>query len=486
MRTQLIYISAFCLLSACAHVERPRETSVPVRPPDIPSPTVFQLEKEKPVEIIKQEEPFSFSLREADVKDILRAIGKQTNHNMIIEPDVKGITTVDLQGVTLAKALEYILEPLGYTYKMENKSIYVSKPKAHTRIFNVNYIALKKIGTSNVFATPGAITGTTATSSTSGSQVSVKSETESDFWKTLEDNIKGIISKDGKFVINRQSMMVLVTDYPKNIDEIQLFLDTAEGIIHRQVVIEAKIVEVQLNDQSRQGINWKFVDGKIGEFTIQGQQSFLNQLITAPASSSTPVAGTPFFRIYGGNKHISIDNTFIDLLRIYGKVETISSPRIATMNNQRAIIKVTRQDVYFDVDKDVTTGVVALTYTPRFIDVGLTLDIIPQIDDKNNIILNVHPIMSEKISEVSTPDGFARVPVLDVREVDTIVKVKEGETIIIGGLIKSSKSNTDTGTKWLMDIPVIGNLFKLNEKESSKSELVIFLTPRIVYGASDS
>jgi type II secretory pathway component GspD/PulD (secretin) len=210
----------------------------------------------------------------------------------------------------------------------------------------------------------------------------------------------------------------------------------------------------------------------------------LNQLTTT-SSSSTAVSGTPFFRIFAGNKNLDIENTFVDLLKIYGKVETISSPKIATMNNQRAIIKVTKQDVYFDVDKDVTNGVVALTYTPKFIDVGLTLDVTPQVDDRDNIILNVHPIMSEKVSEVTTPDGYAKVPVLDVREVDTIVKIKEGETVVIGGLIKNKKSTTDTGTKWFMDIPVIKHLFKVSEEEVSKSELVIFLTPRITYGASN-
>jgi len=482
MKKHWICIAVFCFLSSCAHIEQTNETATISKPPDIPSPVVFQIEKEKPVNIPKQEEPFSFSLREADVKDIIRAIGKQANYNVVIEPDVKGITTVDLVNVTLNRALEYILEPLGFTYKIEERTIYVSKPKLETKIFSVNYIALKKIGTSNVYATPGAMTGATA-GSTSGSQVTIKSETESDFWKILEDNIKALISKDGKFVVNKQSMMIFVTDYSKNLKEIKMFLDAAEGVIHRQVVIEAKIVEVQLNDESRQGVNWKFVDARIGEFSLQGQQAFLNKLTTAAASSSTAVAGTPFFRIFGGNKNLDIDNTFVDLLKIYGKVETISSPKIATMNNQRAIIKVTKQDVYFDVDKDVTNGVVALTYTPKFIDVGLTLDVTPQIDDRDNIILNVHPIMSEKVSEVTTPDGFAKVPVLDVREVDTIVKIKDGETIVIGGLIKNRKSTTDTGTKWLMDIPVIKHLFKLNEEETSKSELVIFLTPRIIYGA---
>lgn len=484
MKKDWIYIAVFCFLSSCAHIEQTKETRAPSKPPDIPSPVVFQTEKEKPVDVPRQEELFSFMLRDGDVRESIRAIGKQCGYNVVFERDVSGTTTIDLKDVSLNKALEYILEPLGFTYKIESRTIYVSKPKPETQVFSLNYVALKKIGSSNVYATPGAMTGTTTGGGASGSQVSIKNETESDLWKSLEDNIKALISKEGRFVVNKQSMIIFVSDYPKYLKDIKMFLDTAEGVIHRQVVIEAKIVEVQLNDESRQGVNWEFVDANIGSFRFQGQQSLLNQLTTA-SSSSTAVSGTPFFRLFVGNKNLDIDNTFIDLLKIYGKVETISSPKIATMNNQRAIIKVTKQDVYFDVDKDVTNGVVALTYTPKFIDVGLTLDVTPQIDDRDNIILNVHPIVSEKVSEVTTPDGYATVPVLDVREVDTIVKIKEGETVVIGGLIKNRKSTTDTGTKWFMDIPVIKHFFKVSEEEVSKNELVIFLTPRIIYGASN-
>ncbi len=490
MRKQWIYIAAFCFLSACAHVEPAKETKAPVNPPDIPSPISFQIEKEKKIEATKSEELLSFSLREADVKDIIRAIGKQANYNVVVEPDVKGMTTVDLKNVTLDKALEYILEPLNYAYKIEDRTIYVSKPKLEPRIFHLNYIALKKIGTSTVYATPGTIGGssstsggTTTTSSSSGSQVSVKSETESDLWKSLEDNIKALLSKEGKFVVNKQAMMIFVTDYRRTLESIEMFLKAAEGVVQRQVMIEAKIVEVQLNDSSRQGINWKLVNAQINGVSLSAQQAFLNPL--SDPVGTTAVAATPFSRVFVGSKYLDSNNTFIDLLQVYGKVETISNPKIATLNNQRAIIKVTKQDVYFETQQTTNTGAAnpTITSTAKFIDVGLTLDVMPQIDDRGNIILNVHPIMSEKVDDVISPgSGGSTVPILDVREVDTIVKVREGETIVIGGLIKNTKSNTDTGTKGLMNIPIIGQFFKVNEKANSKSELVIFLTPRIVYG----
>ena len=486
MRTRWIPLVLLCFLFSCAHSQQASEKKAAAKPPDIPSPVAFQADREQKVMTGKAEDVYSFSLREADVKDILRAIGRQTDYNIVIEPDVKGMTTVDLKRVTLAKALEYILEPLNFTYKIEDRTIYVSKPKLETKIFHLNYIALKKIGKSKVYATPGSIGGgtsttgsTTTTSSSSGSQVTVESETESDLWKSLEDNIKGILSKDGKYVVNKQVMMVYVTDYPQNLKGIDMFLKAAEGVIHRQVMIEAKIVEVYLNEASRQGVNWSLVQSRIGEFNFRGQQVFMN---ANPAQTgTTAIAGTPLFRMFVGQGNMDMNNTFIDLLQTYGKVEIVSSPKISTLNNQRAIIKVTKQDVYFDESQTATSGVGnTVTYTPKFIDVGLTLDVTPQIDDRGNIIMSIHPIVSEKTTTVRSPSGN-EVPVLDIREADTIVRAKEGETIVIGGLIKNRKATTDTGVKGLMNIPLIGQFFKVNEEGGTRTELVVFLTPRIVY-----
>jgi MSHA type pilus biogenesis protein MshL len=469
-------------------VEKAAEPPKAVKPVDIASPISLQMEKEKGVEVFKSKELFSFSFREADIKDIMRAISKQINYNVVMEPDVKGTCTVDLKGVTLEKALEYILEPLNFIYKIDEKTIYVSKPKLETRIFHLNYLTLERIGTSTVIGATGSqsgtgtgTTGTTGGSTSQDSQISIKSESKSDIWKNLEDNMKGLISKDGKFVVNRQAMMVFATDYPKHLKDIGLFLQAAENVIHRQVMIEARIVEVTLNDESREGINWRFIDARVGEFALKGQQVLLNPLPAVPPIGTTAYpAGIPYFRFFVGSKNLDINNTFIDLLRTQGTVNVVSSPKIATLNNQRAIIKVATQDVYFDEQQSIGTGGVPLaTYTPKFMTVGLILDVTPQIDGNGNIILHIHPMLTDKISVETAPSG-SQVPVLDVREADTIVRMKDGETVVIGGLIKNAKRTGTTGTKGLMSIPLLGKLFKVETEKIEKIELVVFLTPRIM------
>jgi len=479
-----VFICFLLLCTACAHVQTATAPPAPavIQPVEIKSPVVPQMEKERKTSTESSVERFSFALKEADIKDVLRGLSKQTSYNVVIEPDVKGMCTVDLKDVTLVKALEYILEPLEYTFKIEEKTIYVSKPKLETKIFSLNYVALKKIGTSSVVGSAGGggPSGTTGGGSEYRS-VEVKTETETDIWKSIEDNLKVMLSKDGKVVVNRQALMVLITDYPKNLKQVDAFLEAVEGSLHKQVMIEAKIVEVQLNDTSREGVNWQFIEGRIGEFFINAKQVFLNPNILVPETSLQAIANAPHFRFFVGNKHLNIDNTFIDLLKTQGNINVVSSPRIATLNNQRAVIKVARQDVYFDEQQSNSGGIsgTLATYTPKFITVGLVLDVTPQIDNNGNIVLNIHPMLTEKVGVAKSPSG-SEVPILDVREADTLVRVREGETVIIGGLIKDRKSLSDTGTKGLMDVPLIGWLFRLKESETQKNELVVFLTPRII------
>ena len=464
MGKSLTALVACLMCFACAHVDVAKEPPKVTKSVEIPSPVLPQVEKEKRIEIEGPKELFSFSLRDAEVKDVLRGIAKQTNYNVVVEPDVKGVTTVDLKNVTLRKALEYILEPLNYTYKMEAGTIYVSKPKLESRIFEVNYLSMRKTGLSTVKGS----SGTERTEKSVG--IELKTDTDSDTWKAIEEAVKGLLSGEGKAAVNRTASIIAVTDYTKNINAVARFLESVEVNVQRQIMIEAKIVEVSLNDSSSQGINWQFIQGRWGEFTIEATQSLL------PTSPTIP-----FFRFFISNQHL---DSFVDLLKTQGKISVVSSPKVSTLNNQRAVIKVATDDVVFETTQTVgTAGIPVLTTAIKYITIGLILDVLPQIDNQGNVIMNIHPMLTERTG-VERVDEVTknRVPVLNVRELDTLVRIKEGETVIIGGLIRERRKDDVTGVKGAMSVPLIGKLFQHKTDESERSELVIFLTPKIVYG----
>jgi len=504
MKKIFISLAIFFICLSCTTVNKvpenqKQQSSLPL---DIPMPVVPQVEKSKSIDTDKPKEIFTFSLREADIKDVLRAISKQTGYNMIIEPDVKGICTVDLKDVTLEKALEYILEPLSLTFKIEEKTVYVSKPKIETRFFPLNYISITKLGKSTVSgsstgqASSGGSTGTGQQAGATSALINLQTVSEADLWKALEDNIKIFLSPEGRYAINRHASIVMVMDYMKNIKNVAMFLEAIEGTIQRQVMIEAKIVEVSLTEETREGINWSALNMKwlgsnyginIEQALVSPQTRYFNipKVYDTFDPKNFPTPPSSYFR-FGVSK--GKFDSFIDLLKTTYKVNFISSPKISTLNNQRAVIKVAQDDVYFDYSSTSTTSTTTAGFTTKFVTVGLILDVTPQIDSNGNILMNIHPVLTDKVSQVEMPvpagttGGKAYVPILSVREVDTIVKVREGETVIIAGLIQNKSLVGDTGVQGISDIPIIGRFFKETERDIKKTELVIFLTPKIIYG----
>ncbi len=489
MKTRWISLLLLCFLISCASTENARDAKPVPKPPDIPSPVSFQADREQKVVAKQTDDLYSFSLREADVKDILRAIAKQTDYNVVIEPDVKGVTTVDLKQVTLPKALGYILEPLNYAFKIEDRTIYVSKPKLETKLFIINYLALKKSSTSRVQWREGGSSSTTTGGSTTSAQdrsIDIRSESEADLWKSLEDNLKALLSPDGKSTINRQAFTIIVLDYPKYLKQVSLFLDSLEGPMHRQIMIEAKIVEVILAAGSRVGVNWSMVNARIGGFArISATQTFpVPTDFTMTGNTIKFSVGSPS----GTTGDLDIANTFIEALQKDYKIEVLSSPKVATLNNQRAVIKSTTQEVYFDQTQSNTTSGTLATYTPKFLNTGVALDVVPQIDENNNIILSIHPVYSYVSEKVPYPkqtgdlvESTVGVPVITTREADTIVRVKDGETVVIAGLIQEKKFKDRTGVFGLANIPLLGPLFRADTEEKRNTELVVFLTPRIIH-----
>ena len=490
---------ALVLLGACA--SPPVKTAEPPPTPAVPSPAVERRMPELPVTQMEEEiakvEPrklYTLAVRDADVRDVLLTLGKKTDLNIVFGPEVKGSITVDLKRVTLEEALNSLLGPIGLEYAREGNFIRVFLPALETRIFTLSYISTTRSGGATLSATAGGggggTTGTTGTTGGgggggSGASSSVSSADTLDLWGDLEKNLTGLISKDGKAVVNRAAGIVAVTDYSRNLQRIALYIELLEGSVQRQVIIEAQIVEVTLTKEFQAGINWSMIPQNINLDRLGTLQGTL----TGAAIASTALAPvTTVFQVgfltQAFGQTISM---LLNALSKQGEVNVLSSPRISTLNNQKAVIKVATDDVFFTTTKtrEPTTGVETTTVTPQTITEGIVLDVTPQIAEDNTVMMNIRPSISERVGQATSPDG-STVPIVSVRATDTVVRAQDGQTVVIGGLMQHRKSTTSTGIPGLEKAPVFGSLFRQKVEEGRKTELVILLTPRVVIGRKTS
>ncbi|MBI4765835.1 MAG: secretin N-terminal domain-containing protein [Deltaproteobacteria bacterium] len=446
-----------------------------------------------------------------------------------------GTVTVDLKNVTMAAALEALLKPVDLEYKQEGNIIKVFRPKMETRTFSLNYLTTIRRGSGSVKGIGGSSgsTGGTPGGSSGGNIASqVITEDFADLWKEIEEGIKNILTKksgkrilsrdqvvartqldesvkdpkgglkaalgpdvamagsgpsgaakgetklteeyeteyDGKFLINRMAGLVIVTDYPSRLTEVEKFLARVEETVQRQVFIEAKIIEVALNDNFQLGVDWRLLPTVMN----MGVGGFIRQSLTTvgdfPATNAIQVGvATNNF------------NVLVDALSTQGKVEVLSSPRVSTLNNQKAIIKAAIEDVYFDVTIAAGTPPIT-TATPKYITIGVILDVTPQIDADGTIIMDIHPSVTERIRTASFQDTGQQAPVISVRETQTIVRVREGQTILIAGLMQSKETEQLSGLPCLMNLPVVGQAFRQTRRDKTKSEIVILITPTLYAG----
>ncbi len=542
MKKYYITIPLFCLILAmgCATVPTKERTKLPSQletPKKIEAPPqeklvdlmIPQKEEEKKI----PEKLYTFSARDAEVRDILLAFSKESEYNIVIDPELSGKVTLDLKRVTLREALEAILTPIGWTYRIEGKFIHILKPQMETRLFTLNYIATKRSGKREIYASTGgglqtaATVGQTVSSSPAGSRTGYSdliSVDEMDLWKEIQKGLEAIIfgtpetqekgsnsetgatsftrvDKSGKrLIINKSTGMIMVTDYPTNLNRIATYLEAIEGSSHRLVTIQAKILEVILSDEHKEGINWKVIEGLPRSINLAwgltnragttGYPGGTGGYLSTDSTSGMTIDTPGIFKIkpFGGILAIGAGGTEIALSDImqaiseYGDVKVLSSPTISTLNNQKAIIRVGNQDVFFITGAVATQTTVTQIIQPMTIDVGIILDVTPQIAEDGTIIMNIHPSITEKTGEKVTPDGKTTFPLLSVRETDTTVRVKEGQTIIIAGLMQEKNEESYIGVPGLQSIPLLGNLFRYKAQKKRNSELVIMITPTLQIG----
>ena len=464
---------------------------------------------------------YDFQVDDAPARAFFEGLVVGTPTNMLVHPDVKGRVTLSLKQVTLVEALEAARDLYGYDYRpMGNgptaSGYVIMAPAAQTRMFQLNYLDLQRVGVSRTRVSSGQVTqGSSAASGTSGGTDDEKTQTssttgtavltrnDSDFWKGIETDIAMLVSRDPKnsVVINRNSGVVMVRAYPEELRAVGDYLRKTQSTITRQVVLEAKVVEVELNSGFQAGINWTTLVTKGNKTAAFGANSppggfdanpFSpqgNPVVVAPGN---PVLGQVIDSL-GGAFTFAFDSTdfsaFIELLDAQGRTRVLSSPRVSTLHNQKAIIKAGSDEFFVTgVSSDTTTGTSTTTsldveLTPFFS--GVALDVTPQISDDGTVLMHIHPTVSD-VSDQSKRISFGGtssdlpLAVSQIRESDSVVRARSGQVIVIGGLMRETRQRNDHKTPGLGSVPLLGNLFKSKRDMSTTVELVLLLRPVIV------
>jgi len=539
MRNKFLIIPIFIglIISGCASPPKKERVTLPSQRIEAQKIETPKEERLKEIVVPQKEEQkkipeklYSFYARDLNVQDILLAFSKETDYNIIMDPELSGKVTIDLKRVTLKEALDAILSPLGWTYRIEDKFIKIMRPQMETRIFTLNYLSTRRTGKREIYASTGGglqtpvIPGQQVSTTVPGGRTGYSdlvSVDEMDLWREIQRGLETMIfgsveekkngsqeaekvawtrvdDKGKKLIINKSTGVILVTDYPNNLNRIASYLETMEGSSQRQVTIQAKILEVILSDENKEGINWKVIQalprsinlawGLTNKAGTTGYPGVSGGFTLSDTTTGTTIDTPGTFKIkpFGGTLAIGAGEValsdIIQALSEQGDVKVLSSPTISTLNNQKAIIRVGNQDVFFITGAIATQTTVTQVIQPMTIDVGIILDVTPQIAEDGTILMNIHPSITEKTGEKATPDGRTTFPLLSVRETDTTVRVKDGQTIIIAGLIQEKNEETYIGVPVLESIPVFGGLFRYRAQKKRNSELVIMITPTIQVG----
>jgi MSHA biogenesis protein MshL len=534
-----------------------RSASAP--PPDAVTnallPPTTQLASQLPKARTVLDERFTVAFNGVGAQQFFNAIAQGTRYTMLVHPEVNGTITANLKEVTIFEALEAVKELYGYDYKVDGTRIYIRPLTIQTKMFKVNYLTSVRRGTSSLRVNTTSVSDSNnnggngnqnnnSNNSNSGSNnnrnnnnnngnnnngnnssgngqnesASVMTTTDADFWHELRQSLEAIVgSKEGgrSVVISPQSGVILVRAMPEELRSVSEYLKATQLAVERQVILEAKILEVELSSSAQSGVNWaSFASFKTGHDN-RISTGFLQPgagLAPLPYDGSQPpaisagglTASTGFNlanaaaagSMFGFAFQTSNFAALISFLESQGTVHVLSSPRIATLNNQKAVLKI-GTDEFFVTGVSTTTSTNAtgagttspnVTLQPFFS--GVVLDVTPQIDDEGYIILHVHP----SVSQVSTVNkgvnlgsaGNLNLPLATsvTSEMDSMVRGKDGQVVALGGLMRQSGTNNRSGLPGASGLPVIGNLFSNKSDQQQKRELVVLLKPTIVDGAA--
>lgn len=454
----------------------PPSAASPAPLPDAPMEGVERT-RASASEFRKPARRYTLVMAGADARELFLSLARENDFNLVLSPEVSGAVTMDIKEATAEELMDEVCGMLGCRAVFGGNTVRVTPEKRVTRVFPVDYLLTGRTGTGSLMASTstsggGGGAGSATSSSESQSTNTVVTEEKGDFWGGLAEEIGALLSAGtGKVVVNRTSGTVTVTDYMANVEQVERYLRMIEARVRTGVVIETRIMEVTLDDSTKYGIDWTALPD-LSSLSLSGG---LTGGATAAQGLST---GSTTFRLgVAGSKF----DAFLDAQAQAGNLNVLSAPKVSTLNNQKAIIRIGRQDVFFRavVTPASTTSAAFTTYTPDSVTEGIILSVTPQVGQDGRIMLAIHPTITEKVGTAVAPDNNT-APILDVRETNTVVTVADGETVFIGGMMQERTQETVNSVPLLGDIPYLGALFRRNEQIKKKTELVILISPRVV------
>ncbi|WP_075185701.1 pilus (MSHA type) biogenesis protein MshL [Teredinibacter haidensis] len=480
------------------------------------------------------EERFDISVNLVPARTFFLSLVADSGVNVVAHPEVSGFISLELKGVTIREVLNVTRDVYGYEYKL-GSSIYTIYPrKLRTEVFPINYLDIQRVGVTDTSVSIGKISSDSSQGNSNGGNRSsgssqgdsenllgyidnnksssgrssgltpgarIQTLNRTDFWSSVAETITAIIGSDaeGRMVMTSpQSGLVVVKALPNELSAVRKFLERAELSVKRQVVLETKILEVKLNDGFEAGIDWGAIGGSLAlARTRSNQDGVLDESILSSVDGALSEAfrrtDTQNFtdtEVVSGVLDVLDLTQLLMLLETQGNVQVLSSPRISTVNNQKAIIRVGSDEFFVTgISNNTTTSASSIQNIPEvelesFFS-GIALDVTPQIAEDGDVILHVHPIVShveDQIKEINVGDSLFSLPLAlrDVRESDSIVRAKSGQIVVLGGLMQESTTDVAGKRPFLGDIPVVNSLFKTRQTKRVKTELVILMRPIVV------
>jgi len=518
----LVVLGFTLLLVSCGPTRPPKPSEghldkAQQRQADIPATvsqtTLLPIPVDRP-----QLETYTVVVSEVSAKDLLFSMARDAKINLDIHDDIDGTVTLNAIDQTLPQILERISQQTNIRYKLEKNTLRVRADLPYLQSYIVDYVNIAReskgiirvatnIGSTGQGSIGEAQSGNTKQNENNSSLTEVLLTSDNKFWQSLTDNIieilykpdqinsqdktssgtseKSISDNNSDVIVNREAGLVMVRATYRQHKEIQNFIDNVLNISKRQVMIEATIAEIKLSDRYQAGVDWAVV--------AKNPASGLN-LLTNLAGSN--LAQAPFSSL---TLNDSINGNQVSMtlksLEQFGDVQVLSSPKVMAINNQPAILKVVDNVVYFEMNVDTsiseTQSLTTFETEIKTVPVGFVMSVTPFINEHEAVTLNIRPTISRVIDSVEDPNPafkkagvISEVPVIQIREIESILTINSGDTAVIGGLMQDTVNDKETGIPILSSIPIIGALFRYDDDFREKSELIIFIRPVVIHHAS--